>query len=314
MMTSSADKKNTLNRMESIDYFSYCISIGNYITTNDYLKINFRIDEDESGQQTNPSYRAELKSYLIPMVTGYCKYSYEKVSEIFESICNEDLVVGLYILSLFDSELLLTPSDNKDMQCYDYDLECRNIQLSLVQIWNKVKSDKLYCHLINTNSHKREDHLLYCGEIKLKRASLRNINLSQMKLENSIFHECNLENIDFSYSFLKNVNLSYSNIQNGNFIRSYLGNANLLNTNLCGTNFTNANLHKAHLTYGQLANANFSYANLEGAEFMMCSVNNGTILKGRPEHFIDEDTNFTGVSLSSARIDPRLSNILERNV
>ena len=165
---------------------------------------------------------------------------------------------------------------------------------------------------------KKEDemkkYLLSCKEIKLKKASLRNINLSQMKLDGMVFHECNLENVDFSYSCMKNINLSYSNIQNGNFIRSDLMNGNLLSTNLCGADFTNANLCKAHLTYGQLANANFSYANLEGAEFMMCSVNNDTILKGRPEHFIDNDTNFTGVSLSSARIDPRLSNALEHNV
>jgi len=370
-MTSSADNANTLNRMESIEYFIYCITIGDYIPLKEYRKIFPRIDDSESDQQTNPSYRDKLRSYLIPLVTGYCKISPKKISKIFEKICNkEELLVGLYILSLFDSELLLTSFDNKEMQCHHYDLECRNIQLSLVQIWNKAKSDKLYCHLINSGKSirmknddagkitekenknkgyfekieekvkeikgipkkkkedgkkkkedgkkKKEDemkkYLLSCNEIKLKKASLRNINLSQMKLDGMVFHECNLENVDFSYSCMKNINLSYSNIQNGNFIRSDLMNGNLLSTNLCGADFTNANLCKAHLTYGQLANANFSYANLEGAEFMMCSVNNDTILKGRPEHFIDKDTNFTGVSLSSARIDPRLSNALEHNV
>ena len=71
-------------------------------------------------------------------------------------------------------------------------------------------------------------------------------------------------------------------------------------------NFNNTILDDAYLSGAyfsgtHLDGSDFSYAHLEGAKFILTVVNGETLFTNNT---IDTKTNFTGTSLSSARIDP----------
>ncbi|WP_319378070.1 pentapeptide repeat-containing protein [uncultured Methanocorpusculum sp.] len=78
-----------------------------------------------------------------------------------------------------------------------------------------------------------------------------------------------------------------------------------------GRDFKNANLHGAYFLGAHLEDANFVDAHLKGSQFIQVAVNGGTHFNYNP---IDGKTNFTGTSLSSARIFPELRTQLERNI
>ncbi len=81
-------------------------------------------------------------------------------------------------------------------------------------------------------------------------------------------------------------------------------------------NFNNTILDDAYLSGAyfsgtHLDGSDFSYAHLEGAKFILTVVNGETLFTNNT---IDTKTNFTGTSLSSARIDPELKTQLEKNI
>ncbi len=78
-----------------------------------------------------------------------------------------------------------------------------------------------------------------------------------------------------------------------------------------GANFPGAHLEEVDFSDACLYGSNFLDAHLEGALFNIAIVNGETLFA---ENTLDKKTDFTGTSLSSARIDPNIRTQLERNI
>ena len=72
-----------------------------------------------------------------------------------------------------------------------------------------------------------------------------------------------------------------------------------------------AHLNGVNFLCAHLEGANFLWADLKGATLKYAIVNGETLFN---KNIIDDKTDFTGTSLSSARIDPELRTRLERNI
>lgn len=76
-------------------------------------------------------------------------------------------------------------------------------------------------------------------------------------------------------------------------------------------NFSGVHLEGADFHFAHLEGARFNSAHLEGAEFILAIVDGETLFFSNT---IDDKSDFTGTSLSSARIEPELRTQLERNI
>lgn len=168
--------------------------------------------------------------------------------------------------------------------------------------------------------------------VLLQKAYLKGAELDKAHLEGANFAGSNLENIHLNKAYLQNANLSnanlkgpsdlsYAHMENANLSIAHLEKVYLLFTHLEG-----ANLHFAHLegailqgTYLQramlfkahLEGADLTGGDLKGASFLMAVVNEVTLIW---ECEVDRKTEFRGVALDSARIDPGTKQILEYNI
>ncbi|MCK4374777.1 MAG: pentapeptide repeat-containing protein [Candidatus Brocadiae bacterium] len=92
---------------------------------------------------------------------------------------------------------------------------------------------------------------------------------------------------------------------------THLDGANLVAAHLDGTNLAAAHLDGADLWQAHLDGADLSQACLRGANFRAAAVDGTTLLWGNA---IDRKTDFTGVGLADARVEPGLKQLLEYNV
>jgi len=84
--------------------------------------------------------------------------------------------------------------------------------------------------------------------------------------------------------------------------------ADLWKANLKGAELDKANLEGAKLWEANLEGADLIYANLKGADFSSAVLDGKTLLW---DCTINEETDFTGTGLDSARVEPRLKVTLE---
>lgn len=130
-----------------------------------------------------------------------------------------------------------------------------------------------------------------------------------------------LQGVDLNGAHLENAELWNANLENADLREAHLENANLwlghmVNANLMGVHLENANLSGAHLEHAwgngaYLRGACFSNAKLQGANFSAAIVDGETIVW---DCEVDNKTNFMGVGLDSARIEPETKQILEYNI
>jgi len=90
-----------------------------------------------------------------------------------------------------------------------------------------------------------------------------------------------------------------------------LEDADLVGANLQKANLMVANLQEAYLAEANLEKANLSGANLQGTNFELAIVDGSTLIT--PKAF-DRFTNFTGVGLNNARVEPGTKQLLEYNI
>ncbi|MDO9522280.1 MAG: pentapeptide repeat-containing protein [Methanocorpusculum sp.] len=155
----------------------------------------------------------------------------------------------------------------------------------------------------------------------LKNAILERANFSGIHLEGANLSCANFKGANFSYAHLERARLLHSNLEEIDFktahldgtcfLFSNLDRASFINTHLEGAYFWNAHLNGTYFTTAHLDGADFSGAYLQGGKFIMATVNGDTLFTNNT---IDKKTDFTGTSLSSARIVPGLRTQLERNI
>jgi hypothetical protein len=120
-----------------------------------------------------------------------------------------------------------------------------------------------------------------------------------------------LEDAKLGEAHLEGANLGEAHLERANLIGAHLERASLAKAHLEGANLNDANLEGANLGEAHLEGAILAKANLEGAN---CST---AILDGKTliwDCNIDEETDFTGTGLDSARVEPRLKVTLQGNI
>lgn len=218
-----------------------------------------------------------------------------------------------------------------------------------IQRWNAW-----YRKYMETQSSQKQEIGAYLQGINLEKEDLKKIQLHYAHLEGSNLGEANLSNAellgasmqeaDLTFTILYKAGLNEVNLTNANMFYADLKEASLNNSTLDFACLDHANLQKsqlraaslretdlkdAELQNASLSNvhaegADFSYAHLEGtvlsdvylhgANFTHAIVDSTTLITGDPNKIVNDDTDFTGVGLSEARIDPKLRTRLERNI
>ena len=135
----------------------------------------------------------------------------------------------------------------------------------------------------------------------LLEANLRGANLRRADLRHAYLWKSNLRNAEFSGADMRDADLWGANLQDARFWKTDLECADLGQTNLQGAYLQEADLQGAGLASSSLQGANFSRAIVDGRTLIW-------------ECKVDRDTNFEGVGLGNARIDPATKQLLEYNV
>lgn len=188
----------------------------------------------------------------------------------------------------------------------------------LENIWRLVKNKSGFIrHRYSQRNFKNE---ILRGndfsEIYLQGSRFRSAHLEEV-----VFHDAHLEGSYFSNVHLDGADFAYAQLQDATFDEVLLPGAYFSYAHLEGSFFPDAHLEKADFSdaylpdsaffRAHLEGAIFQDAHLEGAQFILATVNGDTLFVNNT---IDTKTNFTGTSLSSARILPELRTQLERNI
>jgi len=144
------------------------------------------------------------------------------------------------------------------------------------------------------------------------RKSIRDgADFSSLHLEGAKFFDSRLDGAKFIGTHLEGAVFIAASLNGVYFLSSHLERACFINTHLEGTIFFNADLCGADFSNAHIEGTNFKEAYLQGALFKFAIVNGETLFV---DNTINDKTDFTGTSLSSARIVPELRTRLERNI
>jgi len=150
---------------------------------------------------------------------------------------------------------------------------------------------------------------------------LEGANLMACNLAGAYLHDAVLQKAALVGACLKDARLDQANLQEAQLIKADLQNAVLKNAHLKGADLRiaflqGADVYEAHLEGTTLDDTNLKAAtfygvHLEGAAFQRTLVDGSTAFW---ECKVDLDTDFRGVGLDSARIDPATKQLLEYNI
>lgn len=220
----------------------------------------------------------------------------------------------------FDEEqykMLLRCSEKKDMTEWNEWRE-RNVNVKIL-LQKSLFPPKTYLKGANLR------------KANLENANLEGANLQQANLEGAHLEEANiidaeLGNANLESSILWKANLEGANLKGANLKGAYLmegnlGGVYLSKGNLEGASLLDANLEGATLLYASLESAYLWRANLKGADLSGGNLKgtycHSTVLDGKTllwDCTINEETDFTGSGLDSARVEPRLKVALQGNI
>ena len=141
----------------------------------------------------------------------------------------------------------------------------------------------------------------YLQDANLSMAQLHGAGLTGAHLQRADLNLAEMGSSHLSLAHLDGAGLSGANLSGADLTGTDLHNAYLLSSNLQDTMFRESHLH----------HATFFGANLAGANFAASIVDGGTYIW---DCAIDRKTDFLGVGLDGARVEPGLKQLLEYNV
>jgi uncharacterized protein YjbI with pentapeptide repeats len=165
----------------------------------------------------------------------------------------------------------------------------------------------------------------------LRSANLEGAGLRDARMQGVNLRGANLRGTDLRDADLEGAHLSGADLKDANLRRARLPGTDLRQASLEGTLLENADLRRADLRSAKLAGTLVRCSNLEGADLTDADLGGAQILStrlagvpargaavdGRTRLWgctYDGQTDFTGVGLASACIEPGLRTALERNV
>lgn len=116
----------------------------------------------------------------------------------------------------------------------------------------------------------------------------------------------------FSARTWRAQDLSFAHLDGASLTGAALSRAQFFHASLRGAKLLSASLDGANLRYAHLEGVDFNGADLGGAQFQYAAVDGETLIGPVLDH--DAATDFTGVGLRSARVEPELRAALEANV
>jgi len=154
------------------------------------------------------------------------------------------------------------------------------------------------------------------NDAKLDGAKLFNTNFTKAEMFNVTFNKATLHS-----SIFNGAHIEESSFENSNFLSSKLIGSRLIECNLKGANFIRADLSNSYFAECDIENSKLGRANLNGTEFYKLNIKGadfeGASVNGQTLIWnckFDSNTNFTGVGLDSARIEPRIKTSLQGNI
>ena len=152
-------------------------------------------------------------------------------------------------------------------------------------------------------------------DANLYNAVLQNACLRGAYLEGAKLCKANMEGADMSCANLKDANLSEANLKSAIVEWQQLNVADSLKLmTFPQIHISDKDLSKRDFSNSVLEGVTIENTNLKGTNFRFVRVDGNTLITGDPKKIIDDDTDFTGVGLSTARVDPKLRTRLERNI
>ena len=156
----------------------------------------------------------------------------------------------------------------------------------------------------------REPLLLEGAEFR-RGAYLRGADLTNARLKGAILREAKLKKAHLEHARLENADLYNAELKEAYFYKANLKDADLRYAKLEQASLNKANFKKADLTFAHLEGAELKEAHLEGAIFKGVAVDGKTLIWDCED---SQKTDFTGVGLDSARINPKLKERLKNNI
>ena len=145
----------------------------------------------------------------------------------------------------------------------------------------------------------------------LQWATLQGAYLLMARLDRAALCRAALQRADLSKASLEGADLSEAHLEGAVLNEARLRGAKAVAAHLENTQFIRADLDEANLSYAYLEGADLRGTSLKGAHFTAATVAGGTLIWSAA---IDRRTDFTGVGLDSARVEPGLKQLLEFNV
>jgi len=156
---------------------------------------------------------------------------------------------------------------------------------------------------------------------KLRRTNLKGANLLSANFEGAKLDYAELQGASFAGNNFNGAKLRGTNLK-GAFLNeakfesadlswAELEDASLIRANFKGANLMQANLEGATLISAKLGGANIYQTYIQNSNFMAVAVDGETLIWGCTD---DAKTDFTGVALDSARVEPILKEKLKGNV
>jgi uncharacterized protein YjbI with pentapeptide repeats len=177
-----------------------------------------------------------------------------------------------------------------------------------IKEWNKYLKD---------NPKRR----VFLEGAKLREAYLNGADLCGAHLDGAELNGAHLNGAKLIGAHLNGANLNLAHLNGANLTEAHLNDAALFRAQMNGAQLIRAHLNVAvlaetHLNGAQLMNvrlngAYLKQAHLNGAIFEAAIVDGETLIW---DCTLDEGTNFAGVGLDSARINPRLKESLKNNI
>jgi len=153
------------------------------------------------------------------------------------------------------------------------------------------------------------------------KAHLKNADLVEAHLDGAYLSKAHFEDAKLLGVHLKNADLYEAHMDGADLYRAHLEGALLFGAHLDGALLKEANMKNVKAISANLKGGNFTNSNLEGAEireailtdaiFKSAIVDGKTLIWDCTE---SEKTDFTGVGLDSARINPILKERLKGNI
>ena len=150
-----------------------------------------------------------------------------------------------------------------------------------------------------------------CQDTNFERADVPNADFGNANCQWANFEYANCETATFSYANCQNADFNKANCQNANFNTAHCQRANFENTNCQNVDFKDLDCQKANFSYANCQGGDFSFSRCEGANFTAITVDHTIRFTNCT---IDDDTDFSHISLSSIIIEAGTRAKLEHNV